>query len=120
MASLFPLLKIILYVHFPSLQHLSVLVKLGEQGSLLFPAVGEPLRQSAVPAPSVVDTTGAGDTFTAAYAVATLEGRSSKDALAFAGTLEALSLPPLDSLACGFQKACVRRRKQTRCVIQTC
>ncbi|GAQ79613.1 ribokinase [Klebsormidium nitens] len=71
-------------------QHLSVLVKLGEQGSLLFPAVGEPLRQPAVPAPSVVDTTGAGDTFTAAYAVATLEGRSSKDALAFAALCASL------------------------------
>jgi hypothetical protein len=74
---------------FPYLQHLSVLVKLGEQGSLLVPAVGDPIRQPAVTAPAVVDTTGAGDTFTAAYAVATLEGKSPADALAFAGTFQA-------------------------------
>jgi hypothetical protein len=71
------------------LQYLSVLVKLGEQGSLLVPAVGDPIRQPAVMAPAVVDTTGAGDTFTAAYAVATLEGNSPADALAFAGTFQA-------------------------------
>lgn len=33
----------------------------------------------------VVDTTGAGDTFTAAYAVALLEGNSQQDSLRFAG-----------------------------------
>jgi bifunctional ADP-heptose synthase (sugar kinase/adenylyltransferase) len=44
----------------------------------------EPLRQAAVLAPHVVDTTGAGDCFTAAYAVATLEGKAPRDALLFA------------------------------------
>lgn len=35
----------------------------------------------------VVDTTGAGDTFTAAYAVALLEGNSQQAALKFAGAV---------------------------------
>lgn len=36
-------------------------------------------------APQVVDTTGAGDTFTAAFAVALLAGQTDGDALLFAG-----------------------------------
>uniref|UniRef100_A0A7S0X1M1 Ribokinase n=1 Tax=Chlamydomonas leiostraca TaxID=1034604 RepID=A0A7S0X1M1_9CHLO len=63
----------------------SVLVKLGGDGSLLLPGGGgEPIRQKAIPAPKVVDTTGAGDCFTAAYAVAVLQGRVGADALRFA------------------------------------
>lgn len=43
-----------------------------------------PLLQACVRAPKVVDTTGAGDCFTAAFAVAVLEGREPQDALRFA------------------------------------
>ncbi|KAI8473299.1 MAG: Ribokinase-like protein [Monoraphidium minutum] len=62
-----------------------VLVKLGGEGSMHLPGPGAPaLRQAAVPAPKVVDTTGAGDCFTAAFAVALLEGLEPQAALRFA------------------------------------
>ncbi|KXZ56172.1 hypothetical protein GPECTOR_1g148 [Gonium pectorale] len=63
----------------------SVLVKLGGDGSLLLPGQGKPaIRQKAIRAPEVVDTTGAGDCFTATYAVAVLEGKAAAEALQFA------------------------------------
>jgi ribokinase len=69
----------------------AVLVKLGSDGSLLVPPGGEgPLRQRAFPVDKVVDTTGAGDCFTAAFAVATLEGRTYGEALRFASAAAAL------------------------------
>lgn len=43
-----------------------------------------PVRQQCIPAPQVVDTTGAGDCFTAAFAVAVLEGLEPQRALRFA------------------------------------
>lgn len=49
-----------------------------------------PLRQACVPAPSVTDTTGAGDCFTAAFAVATLEGAAPAAALRFASAAAAI------------------------------
>ncbi len=63
-----------------------VLVKLGSKGSLLVDIYGNVVRQKAchVDASSVVDTTGAGDCFTAAFAVAMLEGKSDQEAMAFA------------------------------------
>lgn len=60
---------------------------MGENGSVLVNKDGSAIVQPAILAPKVVDTTGAGDTFTAAYAVALIEHRSSSDALRFAGTL---------------------------------
>lgn len=62
-----------------------VLVKLGQNGSILFNVDEAPIAQPALMAPIAVDTTGAGDTFTAAYAVALIEGQTSVDALRFAG-----------------------------------
>jgi ribokinase len=44
-----------------------------------------PLRQPAVAVHRVLDTTGAGDCFTAAFAVANVEGRPDPEALRFAG-----------------------------------
>jgi ribokinase len=62
-----------------------VLVKLGSDGSLLVPGQGQaPVRQPVIAAPQVVDTTGAGDCFTAAYAVGVLEGRPPQQAMQFA------------------------------------
>lgn len=63
-----------------------VLVKLGSNGSALFVEGEEPIRQPVIPAAKVVDTTGAGDTFTAAFAVALVEGKPMKECLRFAGT----------------------------------
>lgn len=71
-----------------------VLVKLGSDGSLLLSrdasagatagASLAEIRQQVVPAPEVVDTTGAGDTFTAAFAVGLVEGMEHSKALQFA------------------------------------
>ena len=60
-------------------------MKLGELGSLLVAPDSEVVHQPCVVADSVVDTTGAGDTFTAAYAVGLAEKKSRREALRFAG-----------------------------------
>lgn len=62
-----------------------VLVKLGEKGSILVNKDEPPIVQPAIMAPYVVDTTGAGDTFTAAYTVALIEKQPPAEALRFAG-----------------------------------
>jgi fructose-1-phosphate kinase PfkB-like protein len=67
-----------------------VLVKMGENGSVLVRDQEPPLFQPAILASRVVDTTGAGDTFTAAYAVAVIERQTPEEALRFAGTFFSL------------------------------
>ncbi|EPS58911.1 hypothetical protein M569_15900, partial [Genlisea aurea] len=67
-----------------------VLVKLGSKGSVLFEEGEEPIAQSIVPAAKVVDTTGAGDTFTAAFSVALVEGKSPGECLKFAAAAASL------------------------------
>ena len=64
----------------------SVLVKRGTNGSLLIDRDGEVNLALA----QVVDTTGAGDCFTGAYAVAILEGKKPEEALTFAGMFASL------------------------------
>ncbi|MFD9907581.1 ribokinase [Streptomyces sp. NPDC059063] len=68
-----------------------VVVTLGSAGSLYAARGAEPVT---VPAPRVtaVDTTGAGDTFVGALAVALGEGRPTRDALAWASSAAALSV----------------------------
>src|SRR5690606_37451760 len=65
----------------------TVLVKLGSRGSLLVDG-GRTWRQGVFAA-DVVDTTGAGDCFTASYAVALVEGRPPQDRLHFASAAAA-------------------------------
>lgn len=67
-----------------------VLVKLGAKGSALFIEGEEPIRQPIISAPKVVDTTGAGDTFTAAFAVALADGKSRTECLEFAAAAASL------------------------------
>lgn len=67
-----------------------VLVKLGDKGSALFTEGEEPIKQTIIPAAKVVDTTGAGDTFTASFAVALVEGKSRQDCLRFAAAAASL------------------------------
>ncbi|KAL3503055.1 hypothetical protein ACH5RR_037504 [Cinchona calisaya] len=69
-----------------------VLVKLGAKGSALFSEGEEPIRQPIISAPKVVDTTGAGDTFTAAFAVALVEGKSRDECLRFAAAAASLCI----------------------------
>lgn len=68
-----------------------VIVTLGAAGSLYAARGAEPFL---VPAPRVtaVDSTGAGDTFVGALAVALAEGRPMRDALAWAAAAAALSV----------------------------
>ncbi|XP_057979485.1 ribokinase isoform X2 [Malania oleifera] len=67
-----------------------VLVKLGAKGSALFVEGEEPIKQAIISAAKVLDTTGAGDTFTAAFAVALVEGKSKKECLRFAAAAASL------------------------------
>jgi len=57
-----------------------VAVTYGKRGAALFEA-GREVARAAAPEVDVVDTTGAGDAFTAALVVSLLEGRSRHDAL---------------------------------------
>ncbi|CAL9215307.1 unnamed protein product [Arabidopsis halleri] len=67
-----------------------VLVKLGSKGSALFIEGEKPIQQSIIAAAQVVDTTGAGDTFTAAFAVAMVEGKPHEECLRFAAAAASL------------------------------
>ncbi|CAA0815899.1 pfkB-like carbohydrate kinase family protein [Striga hermonthica] len=84
-----------------------VLVKLGAKGSALFTQGKETLKQPIISAPKIIDTTGAGDTFTAAFAVALVEGKSKTECLQFAAAAASLcvqvkgaipSMPDRDSV----------------------
>lgn len=74
-----------------------VLVKMGAKGSILFTPDYE-IYQAAVPAPEVVDTTGAGDCFTAAFVVSILEGHDERTALTFAATAASLCIRKIGAL----------------------
>lgn len=67
-----------------------VLVKLGAKGSALFVEGEEPIKQPVISAAQVLDTTGAGDTFTAAFAVALMGCKSSIESLKFAAAAASL------------------------------
>ena len=58
-----------------------VLVKLGAKGSALFIEGEKPIKQPIISAARVLDTTGAGDTFTAAFAVALVEGKTKEECM---------------------------------------
>ena len=67
-----------------------VAVSLGAEGAVLYKA-GKEIARAAPPQVQVVDTVGAGDTFTAALTVALIEGMDPQAALAFAVTAGALA-----------------------------
>ncbi|MEZ6000229.1 ribokinase [Hyphomonas sp.] len=67
-----------------------VAVSLGAEGAVLYKQ-GQEIARAAPPKVRVVDTVGAGDTFTAALTVALIEGKSPQEALAFAVTAGALA-----------------------------
>lgn len=67
-----------------------VAVSLGSKGAVLY-RNAEEIAQAAPPEVQVVDTVGAGDTFTAALTVALIEGKAPAEALAFAVAAGALA-----------------------------
>ncbi|KAJ6894224.1 ribokinase [Populus alba x Populus x berolinensis] len=67
-----------------------VLVKLGAKGSVLFIEGEKPIKQTIISAARVLDTTGAGDTFTAAFAVALVEGKTKEECMRFAAAAASL------------------------------
>ncbi|KAL9322247.1 hypothetical protein ACSQ67_010300 [Phaseolus vulgaris] len=67
-----------------------VLAKLGHKGSALFVEGRNPIQQPAILSKTVIDTTGAGDTFTSAFAVALVEGKSHRECLKFAAAAACL------------------------------
>ncbi|CAA6671353.1 unnamed protein product [Spirodela intermedia] len=69
-----------------------ILVKLGSKGSALFVEGKEPIRQPIIEASRVLDTTGAGDTFTAAFGVALVEGKTMEECLRFAAAAASLCI----------------------------
>ncbi len=69
-----------------------VLVKMGAKGSILVDIYGNVVKQKAAAVLNVEDTTGAGDCFTGAYAVAMLEGKSDAEAMEWAGIAASLCI----------------------------
>ena len=67
-----------------------VLVKLGPKGSALSVEGEEPIKPPLISAPKVLDTTGARDTFTAAFVVALVEGKFRNESFKFSGVLATL------------------------------
>ena len=71
----------------------NVLVTQGSRGSTLLSEFGEVHQQQAVPTQcDVVDETGAGDCYRAAFAVALLEGKSLQESLEFASAAGSLAV----------------------------
>jgi sugar/nucleoside kinase (ribokinase family)/sugar phosphate isomerase/epimerase len=73
----------------------NVLVTLGDQGSVLVDTHGQVLFQKAMHPPEgsrVVDETGAGDCFRAAFALSLMEGLAPKDCLEFASAAGTLAV----------------------------
>ena len=87
----------------------TVIIKLGAKGCLL----AEGANAKLIPAPRVnaIDTTGAGDIFNAALAVACAEGASLEDACLFAVRTAALSVTRL-----GAQRSAPTRAELGTCV----
>ncbi|MGH1421957.1 MAG: ribokinase [Hyphomonas sp.] len=67
-----------------------IAVSIGAEGAILYKG-GKEISRQPPPAITVVDTVGAGDTFTAALTVALIEGMPESDALAFAVKAGALA-----------------------------
>jgi len=84
----------------------TVLVKLGARGSVLLAGDAAPIS-FGVFAADVVDTTGAGDCFTAAYAVALAEGRPAFERLRFAAAAAALCIGKLGAMPAMPERAAV-------------
>jgi ribokinase len=86
----------------------TLLVKLGQRGAMLVPEQGKPVVHGAFQV-NVVDTTGAGDCFTAAYAVATVGGMQPQARLRFACAAAALCVMRKGAIASMPSREAVKR-----------
>lgn len=77
----------------------NVLVTLGSKGSLLLTVEGEVIKQECLPVDLVVDETGAGDNFRAAFAVAHfVERKSVREAMAFGAAAGAVCVTRMGAI----------------------
>jgi len=78
----------------------NVLVTLGAGGAIWLTGSGQIVKQDSFPVPGgeVVDTTGAGDAFRAAFAVAYVEGRTPKECLKFAAAAASIAVSRLGAI----------------------
>lgn len=78
----------------------NVLITLGADGSLLVGQDGQVLRQGSRPVPGgrVVDTTGAGDCFRAAFTIALVEGRPLLECMKFAAAAGAITVSRMGAI----------------------
>lgn len=101
--------------HLQALGARSVLVTMGAEGSLLLTETGEVLHQAAVKAGEVVDETGAGDNFRAAFCAAHFaEGRQAKEAMLMGACAAAVSVSRMGAIP-----ACCRR-DECDALVQRC
>jgi len=78
----------------------NVLVTLGSDGALLLDDTGNVIRQASCPVPGgkVVDTTGAGDCFRAAFTVALVEGRPLQECMKFAAAAGSITVSRMGAI----------------------
>ncbi|UPQ98499.1 ribokinase [Chloropicon primus] len=69
-----------------------VLIKLGSRGSVMVSKEGPEIKQRALPVDKVADTTGAGDCFTAAFAVGYVQGWPLERCMLFASQAASLCI----------------------------
>jgi len=94
----------------------NVLVTLGDQGSLLVTEKNEIIKQPCCPVDKVVDETGAGDNYRAAFAVSHfLEKKSLSDSMAFASAAGAVSVSKMGAIpSCATRDECLASLSKLR------
>lgn len=86
----------------------NILVTLGDQGCLLITEEGEVIKQPSYHVAKVVDETGAGDTFRAAFVVSHyVDKLPLQEAMAFASASGAVKVTKLGAMACSTRKECM-------------
>ena len=87
----------------------NVLVTLGGDGSLLLTERGQVLRQGSCPVDDVVDETGAGDNYRAAFAVAHfIDKKTLQESMAFAAAAGAVAVTKVGAIpACATRAECL-------------
>lgn len=86
----------------------NVLVTLGSEGALLLTESGEIIRQDSIPTETVVDETGAGDNYRAAFVVSRyVDKKTVEDSLEYAAAAGALSVTKMGAMpSCSTREEC--------------